>query len=213
MSEKNKSRSSKKWLISRLKTSGSKKRWLSSTDYATTRNAKKGVDFSDLPTHEAMSKSSSFYNGRINTDLLKRFLRTQVGKDWDMVYSEIIARIPNKLMDYKYCIYWYVADKVEVKDGKLWNLRDRYFIETCTDAPYTFKKHYRYMEFYVHPETNLLVRIGDFKSRKTTINMDKVELRKFREQEQLQKLNHKRSKRKSEASENKLVQILKDGGK
>jgi len=42
----------KKWLITRLKTSGSKKKHVESGDYADTRNAKKQKHVEDLPKYE-----------------------------------------------------------------------------------------------------------------------------------------------------------------
>lgn len=210
MSEKNRHKGSKKWLISRLKTSGSKRNWLHSLDYAETRNSKGKQNFEDLPKFESIGKSFRFYNSRINTDLLRRFLRTQVGKDWDDVYSEYISRIPTKLLDKKECIQWYVADKVEFREGELWNLRDNYIIATKTEDHYYFRRYYRRMEFYVDPDTNKLLRIGDFKSRKKTRDFDRGELRKFREAEQRQKLRSKRSKVRSEGEINRLEKLLKD---
>ena len=89
-----------------MKTSGSKRERVGSFDYSDTRNSKSKIKIEDLPIYESMSKNLQFYNGKINTDLLKRFLRTRVGQKWDDIYSEIIERIPTKLQDYKYCVYW-----------------------------------------------------------------------------------------------------------
>lgn len=210
MSEKNKNRTTKKWLVSRLKTSGSKRERVGSFDYADTRNSKSKKKIEGLPTHESMSKNFQFYNGKINTDLLKRFLRTQVGQIWDDIYSEIIERIPTKLQDYKYCIYWYVADKVEIREGQIWNLRENAFIPTNNDELYShWSKNFRCMEFYVDPETNELVRINDFESKRATKNMNSDELRKYREEEQKEKLIQRRSTKKTEEEINKLKEELK----
>lgn len=191
MSEKNKTKSSKKWLISRLKTSGSKRSRVWSPDYADTRNTHKDTAENDLPFHESMSKSTEFYNGKINSDLLKRFLNTQVGKDWDDVYAEILERIPTKLWQYKDCIYWYVADKVEVRGNELWDLSNQKFIEIDTDQVYQFKSGYSTVDFYVDPQSNKLVKIGDFKSSKKTKEMTKEELQKFRAYEEKAEKAHK----------------------
>ena len=56
-----------------------------------------------------------------NYGLLVRFLRGQVGNDWDEIYSEIVSRIPKKLLDYEEMVFWFVADKVEFVDGRPWN--------------------------------------------------------------------------------------------
>jgi hypothetical protein len=209
MSEKNKNRSSKKWLISRMKTSGSKRERVGSYDYADTRNTKSNSNIEDLPTHESMSKNFQFYNGKINTDLLKRFLRTRVNQNWDTVYSEIIERIPTKLQDYKYCVYWYVADKVEIRDEQIWNLKDNSFIPTNNEELYShWSKNFRHMEFYVDPETKELIRIDDFESRRATKNLNKKELREYRENEKREKLEYRKTKKTTEEEIKELKEIL-----
>jgi|GEM_PF-3717642 len=100
-----------------MKTSGSKRDHLINGRFADERNTKKYSQIEMLPQHESVKKTGEFYNGRINTQLLIRFLRGQIGKDWDSVYSEIISRIPTRLLDYKEIALWYVADKVEFKMG------------------------------------------------------------------------------------------------
>lgn len=209
MSEKNNNRSSKKWLISRLKTSGSKRERVGSYDYADTRNTKSNSKIEDLPTHESMSKNFQFYNGKINTDLLKRFLRTRVNQNWDTVYSEIIERIPTKLQDYKYCVFWYVADKVEIRNEQIWNLKDNSIIPTNNEELYShWSKNFRYMEFYVDPETKELIRIDDFESRRATKNLNKKELREYRENEKREKLEYRKSKKTTKEEINELKEIL-----
>lgn len=153
----------KRWLISKMKTSGSKRDHLGNGTFAEERNTKKYTDIENLPSHESIKKAREFYNGKINTGLLVRFLRGQIGNDWDTVYSEIIARIPARLLDYKEIALWYVSDKVEMKDGRLWDLREQKFIY--------FGDEYRHIhfsermlaehvtEFYVDPETNKLMHI------------------------------------------------------
>jgi len=208
MSEKNKNRASKKSLVSRLKTSGSERERVGSFNYSDTRNSKSKSSIEDLPDRESMSKNFEFYNGKIKTDLLGRYLRTQVGKNWDIVYSEILERIPTKLQDYKYCVFWYVADKVEILNGQIWNLKSNTFIPTNNEELYShWTKNFRYMEFYVDPENNELVRIQDFESQKVTKKMGKVELQKYREKEKLEKLSSRKSKQRSE-DESKVIREL-----
>jgi hypothetical protein len=95
--------------------------------------------------------------------LLVRFLRGQVGNDWDHVYSEIISRIPSKLLVYKEMIFWFVAEKVEIKDGKPWDKKAQQYIWTggeLKDVHFTeTKTQPKLIEFYVDPNTNKLVRI------------------------------------------------------
>src|ERR1700743_1089495 len=127
----------KRWLLSKMKTSGSKRDHLVNGTFAEERNTKKYADVENLPSHESIKKTGNFYNGRINTDLLVRFLRGQIGNDWDTVHSEIIARIPARLLDYKEIALWYVSDKVELKEGKLWDLREQKFFYVGGERQYT----------------------------------------------------------------------------
>lgn len=149
---------SKRWLLSMMKTSGSYRKHTMSGDFSDERNTKRfKQDDEDLPTHESYRKTHNFYNGKIKTDLLKRFLYGQVGKDWNEVYSEIISRIPTKLLDYKDCVYWYVAHKVEMRDGLPYDKEEHQFIWTPEQGEF-FKSSVQ-MTFYVHPETNILTKI------------------------------------------------------
>ena len=151
----------KRWLISRMKTSGSKRDHLFNGNYSDERHLQKNHDFEDLPTHESIKQTQMFYNGKINYGLLVRFLRGQVGNDWDEIYSEIISRIPTKLLDYKEMIFWFVADKVEFIDGRPWNKKSQQFIwtgEEMKSVHWTqIKTQPQRIEFYVHPETNKLI--------------------------------------------------------
>jgi hypothetical protein len=153
----------KRWLISIMKTSGSKRDHLQNGRYADQRHLQNTLDFEDLPSHESIKSTKRFYNGKINYGLLVRFLRGQVGNDWDEVYSEILSRIPTKLLDYKEMIFWFVADKVEFIDGKPWNKKTQRFIRT--DEEYQtvhfteVKAQPENTQFYVDPGTNKLIQI------------------------------------------------------
>jgi len=153
-----------------MKTSGSKRRYLANGRYADERHNKSDLSLEDLPKHESIKSTTKFYNGKINYGLLVRFLRGQVGKDWNEVYVEILSRIPTKLLDYKEMIFWFVADKVELIDGKLWNKRTQHFIwtgEELTPVHHTkIKSQPEFKEFYVHPQTNKLIRIKQRSSKK-----------------------------------------------
>jgi hypothetical protein len=155
----------KRWLISRLKTSGSKRNYLDNGTYAETRSSKPDFPFEELPSKEGIQHTSSFYNGKINYGLLVRFLRGQVGNDWDEVQTEILARIPTRLMQHKDMLYWYVADKVEcTADGRIWNKRTQRFIGTGRRRESHTEES---TEFYVHPQTNRLTRSRSRQDRPT----------------------------------------------
>jgi hypothetical protein len=153
----------KRWLMSVMKSSGSKRKRVRKGRYADERHLQNGKDFEELPSHESIKTSDKFGNGKINCGPLIRFLRGQVGNDWDEIYSEIISRIPTKLLDYKEMIFWFVADKVEIIEGRPWNKKSQQFIWTDEFfGPVHYKEIKRspqFREFYVHPDTNKLVRI------------------------------------------------------
>lgn len=193
MSNKNKYHN-KKWLITRLKTSGSKRRWVDDGDYSDTRHSKRNKDWENLPTYEGMKESCKFFNGKINYGPLVRFLRRKAGADWNQVYDEIIARIPTNLHEYKDCVRWFVADLVEIRATGIWDKREQKYIKISPDESFNWN-YYTLREFYVDPDTNILIRVKDFPSNKKTKGMSAEELRKFRESEQKQKLEEKRLKR------------------
>ena len=63
-----------------------------------------------------------------------------------------------------------------------------------------------YKEFYVDPDSNILVRNVDLPSKRKTKGMSKAELRKFREAEKKSKLAEKQLKK---AEEKKITQKTK----
>ena len=121
------------------------------------------VTFDDLPIHESIRSTEKFVSGKVNLGLLVRFLRTQVGQDWDDVYAEIISRIPTKLLDYKGMIFRFLADKGEIVDGRPWNKKTQQFLwtgEIYGPEEYAqFSRPPEMREFYVDPQTNKLIRI------------------------------------------------------
>jgi len=146
-----------------MKTSGSKRERITNGRYADERHLQDNIELEDLPQNESIKTTKKFYNGKINYGLLVRFLRGQVGNDWDEVYSEIISRIPTKLLAYKEMVFWFVADKVEIVNGRPWNKKSQQFIWNGEDyklVHYTeIKTQPEFKEFYVDPTTNKLVRI------------------------------------------------------
>ena len=89
------------------------------------------------------------------------------------MYSEIISRIPTKLLDYKDIIFDFVAVKIEVIDGKLWNKSSQKYIWREEDSEFlktlTYPNFPDIVEFYVDPNTNLLIYVPQksFKRRKS----------------------------------------------
>ena len=140
-----------------MKTSGSKRNHLINNNYSDNRQLQNKYDFDDLPSHESIKTTKKFFNNKINYGLLVRFLRGQIGNDWDSVYSEIISRIPTKLLDYKEMVYWFVADNVEIVDNKIWNKKTQKFI--WIGEGMTFDNNVELKEFYVDPNSNELKHI------------------------------------------------------
>lgn len=154
---------SKRWLMSRMKTSGSERKYVVNGRYADERHEWKDADIECLPTNVSIKSTYKFYNGKINYGILIQFLRGQIGKDWDIVYSEIIGRIPTRLLEYKEMIFWFVANEVEIVDDKLWDKKKQKFIwtENLDTQEISKKQWFDYVsyEFYVDPITNLLQHI------------------------------------------------------
>lgn len=155
--------------MSVMKISGSKRNGIPNGRFADERNTKIYQDIENLPQHESIG-STRKYSGKMNIGLLVRFLRGQVGNNWDDVYSEIIARIPTKLLPHKDIVYRLVADKIKLVDGKLFNTKTSKFI--LTPEVDKFSINYDRHEFYVHPETNILIRIDDRPRKQQTKNLD-----------------------------------------
>lgn len=191
----NKSRDhNKKWLITRLKTSGSKKKYVEDGDYADSRNSKKEKDIDNLPKHEGMGKSRQFFNSKVNYGLLVRFLRGRIGDDWHDVHQEIMDRIPTNLLEYKACVEWFVADLIEEEEDGLWDKREQKYLKLDSEEvadPY----NYTFKEFYVDPSTNKLSKIADAPACKRIKGMSKDELRTFREYQQQMKLAERQAKK------------------
>ncbi|MEM1122512.1 MAG: hypothetical protein AAGJ18_18855, partial [Bacteroidota bacterium] len=181
MSNKGK-KHNKRWLISRLKTSGSKRRYVNDGDYSDTRNSKKNKHWEELPTFEGMGQSSKFFNSKINYGLLVRFLRGKNGANWEEVQKEVSERIPSNLSEYKDCLKWFVADLVEKRKDGLWDRRAQKYLLLNPNEIYDWKVHV-FKEFYVNPDSNTLVKIADFPTKRKTKGFNKKELRKFRESE------------------------------
>lgn len=206
MSTKGKSHH-KKWLISRLKTSGSKRRYVIDGDYSDARNSKKNKDWDNLPSHEGMGKSFKFFNNKINYGLLVRFLRGNVGSDWNEVSKEIQERIPTDLLEYKDCVTWFVSDLIENREDGLWDKREQKYLRLDPNDSFDWNR-YTSKEFYVDPETNSLLRIKDVPSNRKTKGMDTDQLREFRENEKRIKLEEKKNKELERTAINEKVEEI-----
>ena len=141
--------------MSRFKTSGSKRDALDNGKYSDTRHSKRNKNWENLPKQEGMGRTIQFYNGKVNIGLLIRFLRKNVGKNWEQVEQEILSRIPTKLWDYRYIVYDIVRTKVEYKNGQLYDKSEQKYIISPKNTDLGVDQYIR-TDFYVEPETNLL---------------------------------------------------------
>lgn len=205
MSNKGK-RHTKRWLISRLKTSGSKRRHVGNESYSDTRNSKKNKNWDELPTFEGMGQSFKFFNSKVNYGLLIRFLRGKNGSDWADVQKEVSERIPSNLSEYKDCLKWFVADLVEKREEGLWDKRSQKYLLLNPNEPYDFNLHIA-KNFYVDPDSNKLVKIEDSPSKRKTKGMTNEALRNFREAEKNSKLAEKQL---AKLEQTKLRQEVKE---
>ncbi len=123
-----------KWLL--RKVSGSRAKRTYKPDYSESRNKKQG-NIDELPTREPMGKGHTF----LDTTLVKRWLYSQTGSDFDDVYSRFLTRIQPKYLDaYRNCIFDYVDKSEEVK----YDSNDK--IVSCGKP------------FYIEPSTNILTK-------------------------------------------------------
>lgn len=125
-------------------------------------------------------------------------MRSQVGNDWDEVYSETISRIPTKLLDYKEIVFWFVADKIELIDGNPYNKKSKKFIWTSEQGEYNF--NFDNSDFYVFPVTNKLLKVEDKPSKRETKNLEQAELRKYRENKKNKRLLEKKQKQENSSA-------------
>lgn len=195
----------KRWLISKMKTSGSKRERVINGSFSEERNTKKYKDFENLPSHESIKTTWKIYNGKLNYGLLVRFLRGQVGNNWDDVYSEIISRIPTELLDYKEIVFWFVANKIEIVDGNPYNKESNKFVWTREQGEYNFG--FDNSDFYVCPLSNKLLRVEDKPSKRETKSLEKAELRKFRENEKNEKLIGAKQKKENKEEIEKMTRV------
>lgn len=168
----------KRWLLSIMKTSGSRRRDVYNGNYSDERNNKKYKDIENLPNHESIGKGWK-HRGILNYGLLVRFLNGQVGKNWDDVYSEVKSRIPTKLNEYQYILFKFVAINTEIVNGFPYNKQNNKFIWTKEQGDFNFE--FDNSKFYVCPITKRMLKVEDKPSKRITKNMEKKELRKFRE--------------------------------
>lgn len=126
-----------KWLLRRM--SRSRAEYHYRPGYSDSRGIHKNKA-AYLPQKEPMGKGNTY----LDTGLVKRWLYSQIGKDFDQVYSAFLKRIqPKYLAGYRDCIYYYVLKKEEI---------------LLAEDQDTLR---RFSTFYIDPVTNLLGRFPD----------------------------------------------------
>lgn len=141
---------STKWLL--RKASGSRAKYKGKGRYANDKLRNPDV-YADLPMHESIKQSRSY----LDTSLIKRWLYSKVGYDFDDVYSEYLSRLqPKYREEYRDRIFGYVHRKesVDIKgNGEVWG-KSGNSNGTPVKLPY-----WRDELFYVDPLTNKVCKI------------------------------------------------------
>jgi len=145
-----------KWLL--RKASGSRRHLHDNGRYAFDRNTKNRHG-EELPHNEGFKHAST----SMNTDLIKRWLYSKVGVDFDGIYSEFVSRVQPKFQaQYLESIYWYVNARNDTQmdaEGFAHHVTPNYFGDTM--LPTT-----QQVSFYIHPDSNLLCVITDAQKKK-----------------------------------------------
>ena len=201
---------SKKWLISLLKTSGSKRRHIENGSFSEERNSKKYQDLENLPQHESFGSTLKTNGEKINYGLLIRFLNSQINNDWDDVYAEICDRIPSKLIEYRKIVFVYVADKTELIDNQIYNKSSHKFIWTSNEGEFDSTK-FESVFFYVCPITNKLLKGSEIQTGRITTD----ELKIINENKKKQNLIYKKQKQEEDKikAENAKKALLENNKK
>ena len=116
-----------------------------------------------LPKRVSIRKKGSNGWCSMDTSLVKRWLYSQVGKNFDNVYSQFIARVQPKYLDeYRECIYWYVLEKnlTIMNDDEVY---DASSIRKYSPEP--AKLPYSSLRFFIHPDTNILHVASTYKRK------------------------------------------------
>jgi hypothetical protein len=141
---------STKWLL--RKASGSRAKLKVKGNYADDKLQTPDM-YADLPMHESVKKSKSY----LDTSLIKKWLYSKVGCDFDDVYSEYLSRLqPKYRAQYRDHIFNYIhrKDLVTIKaNGEVWG-RSGISNGTPVKLPYWKNEH-----FYVDPQTNKVCKL------------------------------------------------------
>lgn len=148
---------STKWLL--RKASGSRARYKTKGNYSDDKQHVIDV-YDDLPTHESMKQSRSY----LDVSIIKRWLYSKVGYDFDEVYSECLSRVQPKYRDeYRDSIFGYIHRKewITIKEnGEVWG-KEGYSGGSPVKLPYFHDER-----FYIDPLTNKVCRIPEQQLKK-----------------------------------------------
>ena len=141
---------SSKWLL--RKASGSRAMYKVKGKYSDDKLRTPDV-YADLPVHESIKQSKSY----LDTSLIKKWLYSKVGCDFDDVYSEYLNRLQPKYREqYRDRIFGYIhrRDSVTIKEnGEVWG---RHGSSNGHPVKLPYWKDER---FYVDPLTNKVCKI------------------------------------------------------
>jgi hypothetical protein len=143
--------------------------------YAGTEADRRRKDF-DGPSHLGMRSGIGYRSLNENLNPLKRFLRAQVGRPWNKVYSEISAGIDRRNTVQLHILAHLdgmIAVQAGWRNGELVDLKDRY-------GRYGREKPGMRQELYVDPRTGLIRPNKSYRSwnseRRAKAKLDAEEL-------------------------------------
>ena len=192
MSNKSHSHDRRRWYTTRMRASQNTRRKRNLVKVK--RSFSSVEEMAEAPLREAYSRGRPRWSwSTMSYHAIESFLRSRVGQDWDVVHSELIARLPTRLYNKSDTISWFVSDKVELRSDGLWDRRSQAYIQ---HPAYTegSQRNFQRKVLYVDPVSNHLAVVPDWPTHKVTAGMTRADLRAFREGERAKALACKRGK-------------------
>jgi hypothetical protein len=139
-----------KWLL--RKSSGSRARYKLKGRYADDKLPITDI-YADLTPHESIKQSRSY----LDTSLIKKWLYSKVGTDFNDVYSEYFSRLQRKYRDeYRDRIFGYIhrKDSITIKEnGAIWGKNG-----SSNGSPVKLP-YWKDERFYVDTKTNKVCKV------------------------------------------------------
>lgn len=109
-----------------------------------------------LPRRKGIGKTIPDHFSGVHTGSIRRWLRSNLGRPWNKVFSELCAVADSRNWSKKrlsFFILEYVERQTFIRDGEVWIRRERW--GAGEEIPVRWAGDY-WPAFYVHPTTGLL---------------------------------------------------------